>query len=169
MLHGGFGCVLSNVIDRRDPECVGPVILADRDIGADDELVALQMQYFFVLGIEGAVVVEGPTAALFALETANLVFRPLAESDDPAKVAMLLPGLDIDPCLSVQRKDQDITISRAAFGMTFFARQFEADAPKVVRQWLVLGLRMGGGIRQNTISFEVEPPRGFWSEVISLR
>jgi len=110
------------------------ILFADRYIGADDELIALQMQGFFVLDIGRAGVVERPTAALFALETAKLVFLTLSESDDPAKVAMLLPGFDVDPRLGVERKDENISVSRAAFGVAFFTRQFKANAPKVVRK-----------------------------------
>ncbi len=131
----------------------GVILVADRDIGAYGELIALEMQRFLVLRIGRAGVMEGPPAALLALEMTDFILLSVPESDNSAKVAIRLPGLKIDPRLRIERENEDIAVSRAAFGMAFFARQFEADAAKIMRKRLMARRRMGWGVGQNAHSF----------------
>ena len=59
------------------------------------------------------------------------LLRPLPRH--PAGLAMLLPGLGIDPVVLVERRDDHIGDLRFAFRMTGLARELEPDLAEARR------------------------------------
>src|ERR671911_20955 len=96
---------------------------ADRDIFArlEDMVVESIPDLVVDIDVAGLLIMEGPSAAGPAQETAMLMFRTSPEAQNTALVAAVMPLACIDSSACIQRSDEFISVLAAAGGKFLIA------------------------------------------------
>jgi hypothetical protein len=111
-----------------------PIVVADRDIAADDEYVIAQPIAGVVIVSAFDVVMKGPGAPWLLDDVTDSVRFPWPKPDHTAGRAITPPGFCVDPVVLVERKNEYIAIGGASFGMCLFACELEPDTLELVRK-----------------------------------
>jgi hypothetical protein len=81
---------------------------------------------------------------------------------------ILVPQIRIDPAVGIEWSDETVADQSAPFGMTFFARQFQTNAPE--GQWKLIPVKLGGVVQMFHAILLALSPRleAFLPEMVSL-
>src|SRR5690606_20063611 len=90
-----------------------------------------------VVVVAAFVIIEDPARALAAArlvdQVAELVGFTLPEPPNPAFIPMLLPQIDIDMAVAIERRDELIAVAWRPSRKLFRAREIEADKLECLR------------------------------------